>query len=379
MTARPVPGRHQNDRPFQLSVQLEMLRLDGLTEVSDTPDSRHLLDLLGAEPGIATIESIRSRTEALAAHDRDLKAVPREQLILRRIVWPLRAAKQSYILGNYLGCIALCGTISEMLAVLRFEVSLHAKCSSGSQKRLYGSRFDRLGQSRRIDVLSELGLYVGEDVDLSRGIKEIRDRYLHALNVPVENIEADATSIYRATVLIVDSMVAVRGGLRPGTVAPGEHLIEFLKDRGTLTFVDESGLGDGIDITDKRRDQMPSVIALDPKLQPQRQDKEAPMQFRSDWATYVWDVKGVREQADLLDHPFIKVSYTGKYGMPIKGPSAFALRTALDLIEAGRTGQTIVSDVLVITIEGLEDPDNVSMLEGPGVGDPGQNTKLGQS
>ncbi len=300
--------------------------------------------------------------------------MPREQLILGRIIWPLRAAKQSFILGNFLGCIALCGTISEMLANLRFEASEHAEMSSGSQRRMFGSQFDRLGQSRRIEVLSELGLYSAEEVRLSREIKVTRDRYLHALSVSADEIESHAAAIYGATVQLVDAMVAVRGSSPPGTVAAGSHLVDFLRVRGILVMMDESELPGEIDPESAHPE--PSAPIVDPMLKTTTAAQEALVRFRSDWAQHEWDVKGVREQVALLDHPFIKISYSGKHGIPVKGPSAFAPRKALELVEDEAIGQTIVSEDLVITIEGLADRDRVSMLEGPGVGDRNQNTKL---
>lgn len=305
------------------------------------------------------MEGVRERTKALAAHDHELNAVPRESLLLHRIVWPLRAAKQSFILGNFLGCIALCGTISEMLAILRFEVSTHAQSTSGSQKRLYGNRFDRLGQSRRLDVLSEHELYEPEQVHLAREIKKIRDRYLHALDAPFETSEDDAVEIYGATVQLVDAMIAVRGSSPPGSVAPGSHLIQYLRDQGVLRLADSAA----------SRDE-------DESHEPETAGEDESMEFREDWTQHVWDVRGIREQVDLLDAPHINVSYTGKYGLPARGPSAKALREALALVEASKIGQTIVDEDLVVTIEGLHERDSVRMLEGPGAGDPDQNSNL---
>ena len=50
-------------------------------------------------------------------------AAPAEERILNKLVWPLRNAKASYMVGNYLGTIALCGMVSEMVAILLFDIS----------------------------------------------------------------------------------------------------------------------------------------------------------------------------------------------------------------------------------------------------------------
>jgi hypothetical protein len=42
---------------------------------------------------------------------------------LDRLVWPLRHAKASYMVGNYLAVIALTGMVAEMVALLQWEVA----------------------------------------------------------------------------------------------------------------------------------------------------------------------------------------------------------------------------------------------------------------
>ncbi len=66
MTKQTQSGRLRGGRPFQLFVQVGMLRMDGLAEVSDTPETRELLESLAAEPGIATAKQVRYRTAILS-------------------------------------------------------------------------------------------------------------------------------------------------------------------------------------------------------------------------------------------------------------------------------------------------------------------------
>lgn len=89
--------------------------------------------------------------------------------------------------------------------------------------------------------------------------------------------------------------------------------------------------------------------------------------FRHDAANYQWDVQSVRREVQYRDDG-IKLTYRGRYGLPVPGPSERALREALALIEQGFVGRRVVSRDLVITVHGLEDRDTVSLLEGPGVG-----------
>ena len=51
------------------------------------------------------------------------RIVPDEPRIVARILLPLRHAKASYVIGNLLGTIALCGMVAEMAAILTFELA----------------------------------------------------------------------------------------------------------------------------------------------------------------------------------------------------------------------------------------------------------------
>ena len=72
-----------------------------------------------------------------------LSVVPAEANILEKLIWPLRNAKASYMVGNYLGTIALCGMVAEMVAILLFEIAeikLDDKpMDEEAQRRIFGS------------------------------------------------------------------------------------------------------------------------------------------------------------------------------------------------------------------------------------------------
>lgn len=53
----------------------------------------------------------RYREVHLAAQP--LFAPPAQREILGKLIWPLRHAQNSYVLGNYLGTISLCGFVAE--------------------------------------------------------------------------------------------------------------------------------------------------------------------------------------------------------------------------------------------------------------------------
>ncbi len=62
------------------------------------------------------------------------------------------------MVGNYLGTIALCGMVAEMVAVLLYEISnfslKNRPMTEQDQTSVFGSKFEKLGQDRRVqDIL----------------------------------------------------------------------------------------------------------------------------------------------------------------------------------------------------------------------------------
>ena len=75
-------------------------------------------------PGIECDEKgLIQRYQEISQEKKRLFAAPAEERILEKLVWPLRHAKASYMVGNYLGTISLSGMVSEMVAMLFFEMS----------------------------------------------------------------------------------------------------------------------------------------------------------------------------------------------------------------------------------------------------------------
>ena len=125
-----------------------------------TPES--VLDFL-CTPGVdSDVTALVRRCREISTEPEPLFAAPADERILDKLVWPLLHAKGSYILGNYLGTISLCGMVSEMLAILIFEVAEPeingARMTEAAQRELFGSSFEKLGQERRVSILHAYGL-----------------------------------------------------------------------------------------------------------------------------------------------------------------------------------------------------------------------------
>jgi len=136
-------------------------------EMGPAPSAEAILSFL-CPPGLAAdAAGLVARYKAISTEPVRLFAAPAEPRILEKLVWPLRHAKASYVVGNNLAVVALCGMVSEMVAVLLWqlgEVSLNGRAMAADEETaLFGSSFEKLGQDRRVKVLAAYGI-VATDV-----------------------------------------------------------------------------------------------------------------------------------------------------------------------------------------------------------------------
>ena len=90
---------------------LAFLDIDGppAPNVPDQPTPQTILEFV-CPPGIPSdVASLVKRYKEIGSEPVRLVAAPAEQRILDKLVWPLRHAKASYMVGNYLAVIALAG------------------------------------------------------------------------------------------------------------------------------------------------------------------------------------------------------------------------------------------------------------------------------
>ena len=181
-----------------------------------------------------SLENIRKRYWLLTTPEFDIFVVPNEKKILEKLVWPLRAAKKSFILSDYLGCIALCGMVCEMAIIFLFDLAaiyatskpLNAK----QQKQIFGSTFEKLGQEKRIQVLCEVELLSEELARDADAVRKIRRQYLHFLSKSYSRIEKDAEDAYKASFRLIKSLVDLPIGNEGKIVIP-ERLTNYLKKK----------------------------------------------------------------------------------------------------------------------------------------------------
>lgn len=103
------------------------------------------------------LKALITRYKKISIEKQRLFIAPADERILHKLIFPLRNAKASYMVGNYLGTISLCGMVAEMVAILLFEIydfKLNNKnMNKRQQESLFGNTFEKLGQDRRVKVL----------------------------------------------------------------------------------------------------------------------------------------------------------------------------------------------------------------------------------
>lgn len=175
-----------------------------------------------------------ARYKEINAEPVRLFAAPAEDRILDKLIWPLRHAKASYMVGNYLAVIALCGMVAEMVSLLMWEIAEVAlngrQMAEADERAMFGSTFERLGQERRIQVLSAYGLIDEPTKARFETPREIRRRYLHLWSQDHQSLPPDAVKAYYAAVALV---VAVIGqDISDGKIVINQRLVKYLERKG---------------------------------------------------------------------------------------------------------------------------------------------------
>ncbi len=197
------------------------------------PDSEAMLSVL-CRPGVPhDTRSLGDRSRRISATARELFAVPDEPAILEKLVWPLREAKASYVLGNHLAVVAMCGSVGEMVAVLLMrlaEVELRGKEWKDGGGAPFEEWIEGLRQADREKILRRHSL-VGQGVlEVFRMVRLTRNRYLHRWSQGHASLAKDAEACFHAaTGLVVE---AIGQDVREGRIVLNPRLVSYLEREG---------------------------------------------------------------------------------------------------------------------------------------------------
>ena len=168
-------------------------RIDPAIKNAVDPTANQVIDYLSDDGLQAFLKRYR---DIISVETPPLIAAPDERNILEKLVWPLRHAKGNYATGSYLGCIAVCGMVGEMVANLLWEISEKVQLNEAAQRALFGNTFERLRQERRVEVLRALNLIDEKTKNMFDGLRAIRNRYLHVFSHEHTNISGDSRRAY---------------------------------------------------------------------------------------------------------------------------------------------------------------------------------------
>ena len=186
------------------------------------------------------VTKLIERYRATSAADSGLVALPASESIMRQILLPLHSAKISLLLQHYTSCIAMCGMVAEMLALLRFnaaKVTHQGQAMTESvQKAFFGSTFAKLGQDRRVQVLRSIPVITDEQEQDFDSIRLIRRRHLHFFHSDVPNDEGDAVQCYTIACKLVKSIFAIE--VVDGALRFNLAVLEWAKGNGLVDVED---------------------------------------------------------------------------------------------------------------------------------------------
>jgi hypothetical protein len=204
--------------------------------IDKTPPTAETILSFLCPPGTpADSASLVERYRRISIEPVRLFAAPAEPRILEKLVWPLRHAKASYVVGNNLAVVALCGMVSEMVAVLLWQLAeqqLNGRpMTTEDEAALFGSSFEKLGQERRVRVLASYGIVAPPVVAMFDTIRLIRRKYLHLWSQDHERLPEDAVACFQAGAGLV--VTAIGQNMKDGAVVLNTNMLRYLAKQGT--------------------------------------------------------------------------------------------------------------------------------------------------
>jgi hypothetical protein len=180
----------------------------------------------------APLDAIRARYRQVTDERREPIVVPHHDVIMGHIIRPLREAKQCYVLGMPVACIAQAGLVGEMVALWRFRLlspQLDGRPLDGElQRLLMGREFDKLGQEERVRVLRAIDDLDADIVSAFGELRALRRRYLHFMVEAESNVDGDARKALAYADLLVVKTLDV--SFDNGALVLPERVSQYIED-----------------------------------------------------------------------------------------------------------------------------------------------------
>jgi hypothetical protein len=156
---------------------------------------------------------------------------------LEKLVWPLRHAKASYIVGNFLSTIALCGMVSEMMALFLFELAQIDGIEVKSDKGVVmtSESFESEGQQGRVKALRKSKVIEDDLKSDFDYVRTTRRRYLHLWSQDHASLKEDGRTVFQRTVDLVVKSLGL--GVNQGKVIFKPAVLKYLQKGGVYKSV----------------------------------------------------------------------------------------------------------------------------------------------
>jgi hypothetical protein len=184
-------------------------------------------------PGVPSdVSSLTARYKEISQEKARLFVAPNDQRILEKLVWPLRHAKASYVVGNFLSTIALCGTVTEMMALFLFEISVLEGIEVKDRAGLVvtSKSFESERQVDRLKILLAnklIGVDLKADFDL---VRTTRRKYQHLWSQDHASLQSDSLAVFISTVAVVVGCLGL--SIQEGKVVIKPGVLKYLQKEG---------------------------------------------------------------------------------------------------------------------------------------------------
>ncbi len=199
----------------------------------DKPTFESVLRFLCPVGESADIDRLLARYREISTEPVRLFLAPAEQRIMDKLISPLRNAKASFMVGNYLGTISLSGMVAEMVAMLLWEITdaqINGRpMTKADETLLFGSKFEKLGQERRVAVLAAYGIIDDKTKLDFEKIRQIRRRYLHLWSEDHDRLPTDGVQSFHAAVSLVVTAIGQDVDKQTGRFVLTPRLMRYLQ------------------------------------------------------------------------------------------------------------------------------------------------------
>ena len=128
------------------------------------------------------------------------------------------------------------GMVAEMVALLLWsleETEINGKpMRDKDESALFGRKFEKLGQERRVDILKAYGIITSDIAGEFTMIRSTRNKYLHLWSEKHDRLPGDAEKCFRAATRLV--VEAIGQDIEDGKIVLNPKLVRHLKRLGVF-------------------------------------------------------------------------------------------------------------------------------------------------